>query len=117
MATVSALSRYIGDDWTISVAVQDSTGVPIDLTGLAASGLLFVDSSAVPLPLTGANGSVTVTDKVNGALTIFVSRTATAATKPQGTSKTYPNRIQVITTDAEQRQTTLGIILIAPVAP
>ena len=117
MATISALSLFIGDDWTISATVQDTSGSPIDLTGFALSALFFQAYNGTPLPLIGANGSVTVTSATGGALTILVGRAATAGAKAQGTSQTFANRIQVIATDADERQRTLGVIPIAPVAP
>ncbi len=116
MATVSALRRYIGDDWTISVVVQDGNGTPIDLTGATLSALFFQGSVAAPLDVSGPNGSVTVTDAPNGAVTIVVAQQATAGATDQGKSLFYPNRVQLISTVAGRRHT-LGIILIAPVAP
>ena len=117
MATLTALSLYIGDDWTISIKVQDGTGTPVNLSGFVLSALFFPAYAAVPLPLAGANGAVTVTDAANGAVTILATRAATQGATAQGTSKIYGNRIQVIATDAAGHQRTLGIILIAPVAP
>ena len=116
MATVSALSRYIGDDWTINVTAQNSVGAPIDLTGATLSALFFQGSNPTPLDVSGQNGSVTVTAAAAGAMTIVVSQAATAGATAQGKSLAYPNRIQVISTVAGRRQT-LGIVLIAPVAP
>ncbi len=117
MATISALSRYIGDDWTINVAVQDGTGAPIDLTSFTLSALFFVAFNGTPVPLTAGNGSVTVTNAAGGALTLMVAKSTTAGATAQGLSQVYANRIQVIATDAGGRQTTLGVVLIAPVAP
>ncbi len=117
MATISALTRYIGDDWTISVAVQDGTGAPIDLTGLTMSASFWQASNPTPLDLSAANGSVVVTDPVGGALTIVVSQTATVGATDQGRSINYPNRIQLVSTTALGRRQTLGMIYIAPRAP
>lgn len=76
-----ALMIYQGATFKRVLRLKDSADAPIDLTGATVRmHVRAVISDTTPIiELTEANGRATITDAVNGEVTLLISATATAA--------------------------------------
>ncbi|MPM97973.1 hypothetical protein SDC9_145154 [bioreactor metagenome] len=79
------LDIYIeqGTTWQLDLTIQQSDGTPMDLTGY--TGRCQIRSSAITQS-ESATPTVTVTDPVNGKLTLSLSAEETSAIKVNGGS-------------------------------
>lgn len=108
----------IGDDWPFTVQIRDTVGNAIDLTGSTVSAALFISVQPNPVQLTGVNGSVTVTDAVNGFVDVLALGEpdgVTSSVPPQSDKAlTFPTCISVSRIDTAGHKHTFDPIALLP---
>ena len=67
--------KYIGDDWKVKIALKDSSGNPVDITGYSLKFYLKNEKGSQDPEITQA---FTITDAVNGKAEAIIPRTETA---------------------------------------
>ncbi|SER61823.1 hypothetical protein SAMN05216548_1315 [Faunimonas pinastri] len=119
MTTTNAVSVWIGDDWAFPIALQDSVGVAIDLTGFTVTGEFYRYGALEPVAdLSIANGRVEILDSAAGAVILRLDRGLTTGVEPQDLDATiFPTRIRIILTDPDGYEHTVRILPILPIDP
>lgn len=110
-----------GKTWFMPVTylqrnADGTAGAPVNLTGGIVSGILFTRGNLVGLPLTVANGGVTV-DPASGIMSFLVSESVTAGfvadtIPPYADTYNYPTRLEV---DFRDTQGHLDVAAVFPI--
>ena len=111
MADISPIRVYIGDDWPVQVALVDTTGAPIDLTGATVGANFWPSSMAAAVDLVAAGGGISVVSVNPGVVLFTVPRSVTSGIAEQSVlQKVFPTRAQIYVNDTRNRQQTATLV-------
>ncbi len=111
MADISPIRVYVGDDWLVQIALVDTSGAPIDLTGATVGVNFWPAYMAAAVDLVAAGGGISVVSINPGVVLLMVPRSVTIGIDEQSVlRKTFPTRAQVYVDDTRNRQQTATLV-------